>query len=80
MKSKRMDLGKMTPRKLFMGLGVVSWIIGLVGCTNLGVGFLMGLGLIVITVFHGIVLLAIFRRKPLDRRIVESNVVLRPVH
>ena len=78
-KRPKLKLGKMTPRKLFMGLGAVSWLLGLIGSTTLGVGFLMGLGFIVITLFHGIVILTVFRRKPLDRRIVESNVVLRPV-
>jgi hypothetical protein len=78
-KRPKLQLGKMTPRKLFMGVGVVSWILGVIGCTTLGVGFLMGLGFIVITLFHGTVILAVFRRKPLHRKIVESNVVLRPV-
>ena len=75
----KLNLGKMTIRKVFLGAGIVSWFLGLIGCTNLGFGPFMGLGLIVMTLFHGTVLLAVFRRKPLDRRIVESNVVLRPV-
>ena len=78
-KPPKLNLGKMPPRKFFMGLGTVSWIIGVMGCMGLGTSILMGLGFIVITLFHGIVLLTVFRRKPLDRRIVESNVVLRPV-
>ena len=85
LKSKRdprppkLNLGKMTIRKFFLGVGIASWFIGLIGCVNLGFGLFTGLGLIVITMFHGLILLTVFRRKPLDRRIVESNVVFRPV-
>jgi len=73
-KQPKLQLGKMTPRKAFMYLGVISWVLGVIGCTTLGVGFLMGLGLIVTTLFHGTVILSVFRRKPLHRKIVESNV------
>ena len=78
-KPPKLNLGKMTPRKFFMGLGAVSWILGVIGCTTLGAGFLMGIAFIVTTLFHGTVILSVFRRKPLHRKIVESNVVLRPV-
>ena len=73
-KQPKLKLGKMTPRKLFMGIGIVSWITGIIGCTTLGAGFLIGTAFIVTTLFHGTVILSVFRRKPLHRKIVESNV------
>jgi len=76
LKSRRkLNLGKMTIRKAFLTIGTISWIIGLMGCTKLGTGPLMGFGLVVITLFHGTILLTVYRRKPLHRRIIERNVV-----
>ena len=79
MRKSRKQFKDLTPRKLFLGIGVASWIIGLVGCSQFGASFLIGLALIIITVFHGLVLLTVYRRKPLHRKIVESNVVTRPI-
>lgn len=79
-KSRRaIKVKDLTPRKLFLGIGVASWIIGLIGCSQLGASFLIGLALITVTMFHGLVIVAVYFRKPLHRKIVESNVVTRPV-
>ena len=74
-KQPKLKLGKMTIRKAFLTIGVISWIIGFMGCTKLGTGPIMGFGLIATTMFHGLILITVFRRKPLHRRIIERNVV-----
>ena len=75
LKQPKLKLGKMTIRKAFLTIGVISWIIGLMGCTKLGFGPVMGFGLIATTMFHGLILITVYRRKPLHRRIIERNVV-----
>ena len=71
----KFSLGKMTIRKGFLTIGSISWIIALMGCTKLGSGPIMGFGLIATTLFHGLILITVYRRKPLHRRIIERNVV-----
>ena len=71
----KLKLGKMTIRKAFLAIGTISWVIGVMGCTKLGTGPIMGFGLIATTMFHGLILITVYRRKPLHRRIIERNVV-----
>ena len=73
----RVKIGKITIRKAFLGLGGLSWLLSIMGAMTLDVTPLIGIGFIAVTLFHGIVLLAVYQRKPLDRRVVENNVATR---
>ena len=78
-RSPRLKMGKLTVRRAFLGLVVLSWLISIMGSMTFGVTALVGLSFVAVTLFHGIVLLSVYQRKPLDRRVVESNVDTRSI-
>ena len=76
-KMKKLKIGKITTRKGFLFLGMMSWVLSMMGAVQLSASAVIGVGVVVTTAFHGFVLISVIRRKPLNRRITESNVASR---
>jgi len=76
-KIKKLKLGKFTTRKGFLFLGMMSWVMGMIGATQLQATPVIGAGIVMVTAFHSLVIVSVIRRRPLHRRITEANVVNR---
>jgi len=72
-KMKKVKLGKFTTRKGFLFLGMMSWVLSMVGSVQLQASGVIGVAIVMVTIFHGLVIISVIRRKPLHRRITEAN-------
>ena len=76
-KIKKLKLGKFTTRKGFLFLGMMSWVLSMVGSSMLQATAIVGIAIVIVTVFHSLVIISVIQRKPLNRRITEANVARR---
>lgn len=76
-KIKKLKLGKFTTRKGFLFLGMMSWVLSMVGSSMLQATAIVGIAIVIVTIFHGLVIVSVIQRKPLNRRITEANVARR---
>ena len=79
-KIKKLKLGKFTTRKGFLFLGMMSWVLSMVGSTQLQAAGVVGAAIVITTLFHSLVIISVIRRRPLHRRITEVNVANRSDH
>lgn len=59
-------------RQTFLGVGVASWILAMMGASNFfGTSFLLGLAVLLTTFFHGCVLYWIYRRRHIPNKFLK---------